>query len=198
MLERGANLEHYVSNWTDCGGALTLQAGRDFDHVILSVTHACLPYVVEPRIRDAWQPMLRGIQNVQTQALQLWLGPDMKRLGWDESPNIQGAYIEPFSSITDFTHLLARENWPATAIPGSLTYTCGVLQALPGEDQAQAQQRVWDHALTFCTTQMGPVYPDGVQPGDPQALDWSKLYCLDPAQGQDVPMPRNLREPGHP
>jgi uncharacterized protein with NAD-binding domain and iron-sulfur cluster len=185
VLEDGANLEHYVSNWTDCGGPLVLEAGTDFDVAILSVTHACLPYVVEPRIQAKWEPMLKGIFNVQTQALQMWLKPTIEELGWSESPVIEGAYIEPFSSITDFTHLIPRESWPADNLPGNLTYTCGVLLAKPGETQPEANERAWQTAFQFCNEEIGPVFPKGTRPGDPNGLDWSKLYCLTEASGPD-------------
>jgi len=185
VRDHGANLEHYVSNWTDCGGERVLEAGTDFDHVILSVTHACLDQVVEPRIQAAWKDMLQRIQNVQTQALQLWLVPTIEQMGWAQSPVLLGAYIEPFSSIADFSHLIARENWPATAAIGNLTYTCGVLPVVAGESQAQADRRVWDHALAFCNTQIAPVFPKAVRPDNPDGLDWDKLYSPFAAAGPD-------------
>jgi uncharacterized protein with NAD-binding domain and iron-sulfur cluster len=173
----GANLEHYDSHWTDCGGPLTLKAGDDFDWVILGVTHACLDSIVEQRIRDTWKPMLDGIQNVCTQSLQLWLQPTIEELGWDCSPRILAAYILPLSSIADFSHLIAREGPPVSGRIGNLTYDCGVLTEVPGETQAQADARVWDQSFRFCDQQIAPVFPLAVRTDNPHGLDWSKLYC---------------------
>lgn len=184
--EDGANLEHYDSHWNDCGGHLTLKAGDDFDWVILGVTHACLETILEPRIRAAWDPMLKGIQNVQTQALQLWLQPTIEELGWDCSPRILGAYILPLSSIADFSHLIVREGPPvAGSIIGNLTYDCGVLTEVQGETQAQANERVWQQSLQFCDQQIAPVFPLAVRADNSNGLDWSKLYCDESSIGEN-------------
>jgi uncharacterized protein with NAD-binding domain and iron-sulfur cluster len=185
VAECGANLEHYDSNWNDCGGHLTLKVGDHFDQVILGVTHACLESIVEPRIRAAWRRMLDGIQNVQTQSLQLWLQPTIKELGWSPSPRIIGAYILPLSSIADFSHLIVREGPPVSGCIGNLTYDCGVLTEVPGETQAQANARVWRRSLQFCDHQIAPVFPLAVRPDSPTGLDWTKLYCDGSSIGED-------------
>jgi uncharacterized protein with NAD-binding domain and iron-sulfur cluster len=177
VAECGANLEHYDSHWTDCGGHQTLKAGDDFDWIILGVTHACLESILEPRIRTAWKPMLEGIQNVCTQSLQLWLQPTIEELGWDRSPRILAAYILPLSSIADFSHLIVREGPPVSGRIGTLAYDCGVLTAIPGETQAQANARVWQQSFLFCDQQIAPVFPLAVRANNPNGLDWSKLYC---------------------
>jgi uncharacterized protein with NAD-binding domain and iron-sulfur cluster len=183
VAECGANLEHYESHWIDCGGHLTLKAGCHFDWVILGVTHACLASIVEPRIRAAWKPMLEGIQNVRTQSLQLWLQPTIEELGWECSPRILAAYILPLSSIADFSHLIVREGPPVSGRIGNLTYDCGVLTEVPGETQAQADARVLKQSFLFCDQQIAPVFPLGVRANNPNGLDWSKLYCDEPANG---------------
>jgi uncharacterized protein with NAD-binding domain and iron-sulfur cluster len=181
----GANLEHYDSHWTDLGAPLTLTAGEHFDWVILGATHACLESILEQRIRDRWGPMLAGIQNVCTQALQLWLQPTIQDLGWSRSPRIIGAYILPLSSIADFSHLIDREGPPVSGRIGNLTYDCGVLTEIPGETQAQANARVWEQCFRFCDQQIAPVFPLGVRANKPNGLDWSKLYCDGPSVGPD-------------
>ena len=51
-------------------------------------------------------------------------------------PEIFGAYVEPWSSLTDFSHLLPRESRPENDAPAYLNYTCGPLakRAAPGDD----------------------------------------------------------------
>lgn len=186
LRRRKVNLELYGADWEDRGGELVLDAGRDFDHVVLGVTHACLPELCG-ELRDAsddWKAMLAGIRSVQTQALQLWLTPTITELGWSESPVVLGAYEPPYSSIADFTHLLVRESWPASARIGNLTYTCGVLPDRPGETQPQAERRVWDDSVSFLNRYTRPVYPRGVRASDPDGLDWSLLFASDDLQGE--------------
>jgi hypothetical protein len=121
--------------------------------------------------------MLEGIQNVRTQALQLWLQPTIQELGWKCSPRILGAYILPLSSIADFSHLIAREGPPVSGHIGTLAYDCGVLTEVAGETQAQADERVWQQSFLFCDQQIAPVFPLAVRANNPNGLDWDKLYC---------------------
>ncbi len=201
QIDRGDELEHMGYNlelysqadlWPHHPGDFVLEAGRDFDHVVLGVTHACLPYLCAELIdkSDAWKAMIHGthtsppIESVQTQALQLWMIPTIEEVGWDESPVVQGSYAEPYSSIADFTHLLKRERW-SDDVPGNLTYSCGVLVDKPGETQPDADQRVWRNTSSFLTHNAGPMFPKGTQAEHPDTLDWSKLYVEEALHGEE-------------
>ena len=87
----GAALE---SSWGTPGHPIEpLVAGRDFDTLILGISLGALPQlcselalVAGPGGR-AWKRMLDQVKTVRTQAAQLWLKPDLPRLGWPtESP----------------------------------------------------------------------------------------------------------------
>jgi uncharacterized protein with NAD-binding domain and iron-sulfur cluster len=173
------NLELYSADWADRGGERVLEAGRDFDWVVLGATHACLPDLcAELRdASDAWRRMLEGIQSVQTQAMQLWLTPTIQELGWQESPVVLGGYEQPYSSIADFTHLVQRESWPESARPGNLTYSCGVLEDRPGEKQPDAERRVFGIAVRTLDECVKAVFPNGVRPDNPNGLAWSLLVA---------------------
>ncbi|MEM1249348.1 MAG: NAD(P)-binding protein [Acidobacteriota bacterium] len=191
----GANLEHYDygADWQD-RGEITLEAGRDFDWVVLGVTHACLPPLCgELEVSDNWRAMIHGIDSVQTQAIQLWLEPDSRQLGWEYSPVVIGSYVEPYSSIADFTHLLKRESWPADAVPGNLTYSCGVLEEQEGETQQSADQRAEEIAVDYLNHHVAPVFPKGVRADNPDGLDWSKLVASPALEGEERLQDQYLR-----
>jgi uncharacterized protein with NAD-binding domain and iron-sulfur cluster len=136
----GCNLEHYDSGWQDRGLPLTLKAGTDYDHVVLAVPLPCLPalcgdlFAASPR----WQAMLSGVASVRTLAMQLWFDTTRQGMGLPRQPDIIGSYVEPWSSITDFSHLIERENWPTSATPGFLTYACGVMKDTIPNDEVKA------------------------------------------------------------
>ena len=140
----GANLESDWCGWPDAGQVL-LEAGKDFDHVVLGIPVGALKEICRPLL-DAkvpaaprWAAMLNGVKTVQTQSMQLWFNRDIWDLGWEARvmPTQSGApvertvldaYADPFNSWADMTHLLPAETWPDTpGCPKSLIYLCGTL-----------------------------------------------------------------------
>jgi uncharacterized protein with NAD-binding domain and iron-sulfur cluster len=176
LRNSGCNLEHYDSGWKDRGTPLTLVAGADFDHLVLAVPLPCLNTLCSELIAASpkWQAMVDGIPSVRTLAMQLWFDATRKEMGLPGTPDIVGSYVEPWSSITDFSHLLPRENWPATSGPSFLTYACGVMKDTVPDDEAQALDSVVASARTFLSTQTCEIWP-GVQDGD-AGLDWRRLH----------------------
>lgn len=161
LLRSGVNLEHYDSGWVDQGPGLTLHADKDFDWVVLGIPLPCLPSICPELIAASprWQAMLRSSASTRTLALQLWLNPDRVEIGLPPDPAIIGCFQEPWSSVTDFTHLIAREDWPMQATPAFLSYNCGVMPATApgGEDDAFAY--VADSALRFIERDVRYIWP---------------------------------------
>lgn len=180
LKKEGVNLEHAWDTWQDTGGELTLDAEKgDFDHVILGITLAALPPITQQlEENDEWEAMLNGIKTVQTQAIQLWFNRDAKVLGVEKLRPVVGAYVEPYSSLSDFTHLLSRENWPADG-PKHLIYDCGVLKDLPDETQPKADKRVRKNAFEFLNNDARHLWPKATNPRNPNGLDWNVLYAAD-------------------
>jgi len=179
------NLEHAWTNWKDTGGEITLQAGQDFDSVILGIAIGALPPLTQ-ELKDAsdpWRKMIEKVATVQTQAIQLWLKPNSKQLGVQGSRPVIGAYVEPYSSLTDFSDLIPRENWPASAGLHSIVYSCGVLQQVEHETQADADKRVHQIALDFLTHDANPLWPKATKASDPDELAWNKLVAPDQLKG---------------
>lgn len=180
LKKDGVNLEHAWNTWKDTGGELTLDAEKgDFDHVILGITLATLPPITQQlKENDNWKAMLGGIKTVQTQAVQIWFNRDAKALGVDELRPVVGAYVEPYSSLSDFSHLLSRENWPENG-PKHLIYDCGVMDDLPDETQPKANKRVRKNALEFLNNDARGLWPKATNPQNPNGLDWNALYAAD-------------------
>ncbi len=188
LKKSGQNIEHAWNNWQDTGGEFTLDADAgDFDHVILGITLAALPAITAELSQPdnpKWGEMLHGIKTVQTQAMQLWFNGDATSLGVEHTRPVLGAYVEPWSSLTDFTHLLERENWPADG-PQHLAYDCGVLLQVTAETQQKANQRVHANALDFLNGHAAKLWPKAVNAQNPEGLDWNSLYAPSNAQGEE-------------
>lgn len=161
------------------GQARVLQAGRDFDAVVLGIPVAELRRVAAPlaAAQPRWALMLDTVRTAATVALQLWLRPDAAGLGWTHAPGMASSMAWPYGSWADLSHTLAEEGWPAGAGPGSAAYFCGALAepapptgADPMPDllsQARAQAEHWleHHARHLWPATTGP---DG-------RFDWSVL-----------------------
>jgi len=97
---------------------------------------------------------------------------------------VVGAYVEPYASLTNFTDLLPRENWPEHNRPYYLMYSCGVMQEEPNETQANGDARAKKIALEFLKTDASPLWPKAVQRRDPAALKWSALVAPEDLHGE--------------
>jgi uncharacterized protein with NAD-binding domain and iron-sulfur cluster len=183
--EMGQHPERYDFESSLCDvevGRATLEHGRDFDFVVLGISVGALPGIA-PGFAAAsarWKRMLETTQTVATQAMQLWLAPDLAGLGWTAGPTILTGYAEPFDSWGEMSHLLPREAWPAAGAPKTIAYFCG---ALPDGDPATAPERVKHNALGWLSREVGALWPRAraSEPSDPAGLDWGLL--VDPAGG---------------
>jgi uncharacterized protein with NAD-binding domain and iron-sulfur cluster len=177
LCKSGCNLEHYDSGWRDRGPPLTLKAGEDFDHLVLAIPLPCLPKLCSELIAASprWQAMVAGVASVRTLAMQLWLDTTRDGMGLPRQPDIIGAYVEPWSSITDFSHLLVRENWPDKGGPEFLTYACGVMKDSISGNEDAALDHVSGSALSFLATQTSAIWP-GAQTAADGGLDWRLLH----------------------
>lgn len=188
LKDNRINLEQSLgwTLWKDTGGEITLEAGVDFDQVILAIGLGALAPICTELVEanPKWQAMFSHIKTVQTQAIQLWFQPDSKELGVDPPVLGIGGYVHPHSSLTDFSHLVARENWPAPKGPRYIVYACGVLSEQPDETQEKADRRVKQIALDFLKNAAGPLWPKATDPLNPAGLNWEKLVAPDRLKGE--------------
>ena len=114
------------------GPAKPLLAGTDFDIAILAMPPQVLGAVAQQlaAANPAWETALGASRSVATQSLQLWMKPDIAKLGWTFGPTVLTAFEEPLDSWGDMSQVIPRESWPAGQTPGSIAYFCGCM-AIP-------------------------------------------------------------------
>ncbi len=133
-VERDA--QDFESHWDRRHVATeTLGVTKDFDFVVLGVGLGAIPYVCKDLIqRDhRWLDMVTHLKTVNTQAFQIWLREDMEQLGWSDPPLALSAFVHPFETWADMSHLIREERWKSN--PRAIAYFCSVLgdPVSPGE-----------------------------------------------------------------
>jgi uncharacterized protein with NAD-binding domain and iron-sulfur cluster len=180
-------IEVFESAWSPWQSpeVLTLQAGKDFDLVVLGISLGALKYLCGELIasRDAWKNMVSGVPTVQTQGFQLWLNRSAEDMGWKNVP--EKAILDSYrDSWADFSHLIPVESWSDRDHLRSIAYFCNALQDAPLVPdpkpdpgfQLDQKQRVKDISLQYLKTGLTtPFWPDAVNPQNPQELDWNAL-----------------------
>jgi uncharacterized protein with NAD-binding domain and iron-sulfur cluster len=194
QLADGVRLElegrEFESHWDRRrAGVRTLRVGDDFDLVVLGVGLGTIPEVCGELVaRDPrWRAMVDHVKTVATQAFQIWLGADMKELGWADGPVTLAGFVEPFDTWADMRHLLPREHW--TRPPRALAYFCNVLPdddvPLARRDPAWAaaqRERVRASAVRFLDEDVVHLWPYAVDRGG--RFRWNLL--VDPADGGEI------------
>ena len=191
------------SNWCPVPpvGTETIELGVDFDQVVLGIALAafkplnasdvgmCDELIPEsPR----FGAMVKGLAIVPTQSFQIWTNDDLRGLGWraiEASPPAMNAAPEPYSVWADCSHVLPKEQWPASG-PKGVFYFCGPwkngLTAKPRTDLAVPQaayDEVRASAIDWLKQHVGYMWPAARDPANPAGLDWSALYDPTGASG---------------
>jgi len=194
MIRIGSHdLESWWTSWRP-SRTLTLERGRDFDHIILAtpvgtLEHTCPEVIKHPAAGDAWRRMVGRIKTAPTQQVQIWLDTPTKDLGWDLCPGPTDRYVgatygQDLTSFCDFSDLIGEERWPDDIRPKGLIYFIG---ALPDPDEIPS---FTDHGypdrkldqVKWTTTQylrtIGPLLPGSARnPIDARSLDFDMLVC---------------------
>jgi len=187
LQEHNVNLENWWTTWKDPVPPKTLQAGKDFDRVVLGISLGALPYICKDLIDDPKNPrfrtMIGKVETTLTQGLQLWMTPDLPKLGWPMAKPVAVGYTEPFDSWSDMSHLIERENWPPVTV-GNLGYFCARLLDEPGfrpppRDDHQYPFRVLDRVAAnvhrFLQEDIGYLWPFAGTTDNPAGLNWNWL-----------------------
>lgn len=199
----GESLEDLWTRWPDAG-ARRLARGRDFDDVVLGLSVAALPRVCDQLVRanERFAKMLEKVETTQTHALQLWMRPSIRDLGWQLPSPILDGFADPFDTWADMTHLLPEERWPGTDGPRSLAYLCGQLDDVepiaPRTDHgypARQRARARENARRWLEVSSTALWPRGAG-GD--GFDWSTLVAPDDVHGEDRLDAQYLNVPLHP
>lgn len=207
----GVNLESHWSGWPDVG-AVTLEAGRDYDVLVLGISLGALPLICE-RFLDAgepgraqWQRLFSEVKTIRTQSVQIWTSLDAGELGWGAPGGIIACCDEPDASWADFSQLIDRESWPSTT--KSVFYGCGPMPDTvppipPASDTAFPAERLAEAEATadrFLRDSAHPLWParapgTGLDPTvivsryDRANIDPSERYVLAVAGGEFAKLP---------
>ena len=196
MRARGVNLESWWADW-DPVAKRTLKLGEDFDYVVMAIPVGAQPFACPSLLEQGgpagphgidWKSMVEGMETIPSQAVQIWLEPDMQACGLpDHELLFRGeryagpSYTLPLNLWTDFSDLIPLENWQGT-VPQTLVYWCGPLQdegMAPFDDhgypERQRQRVQWSTAQDFRT--LGNLFPGTTLPSNPRCLDFDLLVC---------------------
>lgn len=105
-----------------CERTIRMERGVDFDEIVLALPPAALATVTHPlaEVRER----TGKLSSVATASLQLWLGRDLKALGYRSRGVLHGGLPRPFDTWANMSHVLGCETW-ASPQPRTLLYACG-------------------------------------------------------------------------
>lgn len=164
-----SDLEHHASD-RGAETAVTLQAGQDFDAVILATSIGMIPHVCPTLVEQvpAWRAMVESVTTVATQALQVWTNQSTDQLGWEHAGSTVAGYPSPFDTYADMSHLIPVEDTGDGT--ESIAYFCA---ALPDSQASDPDPRaiVRANAADFLETRSHHIWPEANASG----FDWDVL-----------------------
>jgi uncharacterized protein with NAD-binding domain and iron-sulfur cluster len=184
LQARKINLESYWSPWESVEKGLVLKKGKDFDQVVLGISIGALGDICKEIAAQnvAWRNMLANVQTIQTQAIQLWLKPNLQGLGWKNPSPILTSYGQPISSWADMTQTEPHEDWPTGKAPQNVSYFCGPMQDAavipPYSDHSfpyQELARVQETAHSWLNKYIAALWPEAVNPDG--SLNWNLVMA---------------------
>ncbi len=95
-------------------GEEVLEAGTDFDHVVLAIPPAAAQHLVTGIDTADWTRMISTLAgaSVATHSVQLWFDRPTPAAGWSQPDTVSGAYAPALGTWADMSHLLKDEDWP--------------------------------------------------------------------------------------
>ncbi len=185
LVAQDIDLESPISGWEPCE-TRTLVEGTDFHVVVLAIPPGGQGEICRDLIATnaAFRSMVDRVETVATQAAQLWLRPDLAGLGWQGGSPVLDAYADCLNTWADMSHLIPREDWPASAEVNSIAYFCGPLRdPAPGETDDESTERVKRDTMLWMDAHTGGLWPKATARGNPAALDYQNLVADPGARG---------------
>jgi uncharacterized protein with NAD-binding domain and iron-sulfur cluster len=159
-----------------------------FDDVLVTVPVAALGRVsqnlaaVRSKAGRRWRDMLDNIGTVATQSMQLWLNKTTRDLGWMYGQVSFSAFVHPFDTWADLSHLVEVEAQPDAR---GVHYFCSVLpeRDVPNMDGdpgqvvtklARVNELVKQNAKRFLDQWIFQLWPDAVY-RYPNTFKWGFL-----------------------
>jgi uncharacterized protein with NAD-binding domain and iron-sulfur cluster len=142
-----------------------LQAGEDFDALVLATSLGMVPHVCEDLLERSprWREMVDHVATVPTQSLQLWLRRSESELGWRHPGATVSAYLAPFETYAAMSHLIAREDWANGLRPEAIAYFCSVLPSDAAADPDAAARLVRANAVEHLNRFARHTWPHAVK-----------------------------------
>jgi uncharacterized protein with NAD-binding domain and iron-sulfur cluster len=171
-------LESFGCSWPDAG-SVVLEAGRDFDHLVLATSVGMVPHVAPKLVAASprWRAMVDELGTVATQALQLWLGPDERSLGWEDPAATVTGCGEPLDTFASMSQTLPFEAWPEGAEPRAAASFCAVLEEEVVQ-RGDARAEVAVAAAGFLEARAGNLWPNATTDGG--GFRWDLLAGVAP------------------
>lgn len=162
----GHDLESHWCAWPDAG-RVTLEAGRDYDALVLAVSVGMVPHTCGELLDadERWRSMVERVATVGTQAFQLWLRADERSLGWRAAAATVTGCGEPFESFGALSQTLPFEDWPDGERPLTSASFCGALPEgeVPGAGDPRAAVR--SNAERFLDQRSTSLWPGAAAEG---------------------------------
>lgn len=176
----GHDLESHSCPWPDAE-AVTLEAGRDYDALVLAVSLGMIPHTCQELLDadERWRSMVERVGTVATQAFQAWLGDDERSLGWRSPAATVTGLGEPFDTFASMSHVLPFEDWPDDEQPLTAASFCAALPEATLRAGYDPREVVRSNAARFLESRSEMLWPGAVQNG---TFRWD-LLCADGAAG---------------
>ena len=200
--EQRVNFESIWCTWPH-GKEVTVGVGegQEYDDVIVTVPIAALRRVshqvaVSKKAGKRWTGMLENLGTVATQSVQLWVNRTTRSLGWPHGQVSLSAFVHPYDTWADLSHLLDTEDPDTGAEPAlGVHYFCSVLpeRQIPRQLRIDAQghgagavdlgavagahDAVRENARTFLEDWVFQLWPDAVH-RYPTVFKWE--FLVDP------------------
>lgn len=190
----GADLESRWTGWPDAAPPLVLEAGADYDRLVLAIPPAAHPDICRDLIaqQGIWRRMTGALKTTATQSLQTWTTASVAEMGFKTPAMVGGYDISNIDSWAVISEVLPTESWPAEMGVQSEQIWCGPLpcpDALPPASDTgypATQQAVVDaNASQFIAGDAAFFFPDRFGPGGPQPGTLVSQYNranIDPAE----------------
>lgn len=123
------DLESHWTTWPDALPPKTIEAGRDYELLILAIPPAAHREICADLIaqKPEWKAMSDAIQTTATQSFQTWMTAGESSLGWND-PSIVGGFDQSeLNCWGDISEVLKTECWPASSNVVAEQIACGPL-----------------------------------------------------------------------
>jgi uncharacterized protein with NAD-binding domain and iron-sulfur cluster len=170
----GHDLESQFCSSPDAG-RVTLEAGDDYDALVLAVSVGMLPHTCGELldVSERWRSMVARVGTVATQAFQTWLRADERSLGWRSAAATVTGCGEPFDTFASQSQTLPFEDWPEEERPLTATSFCAALPEAAIREQADPGEVVQANAVRFLESRSPMLWPGAV--GDEGGFRWDLL-----------------------